>query len=299
MYLCRFHHPEQGARLGLVAEGQLHDISARWATMADFLRWSAGRAELAAELAALAKSSQPVAEVAAADQAPAADRIHLLKPTDAQEVWAAGVTYERSRVAREEESAGSGIYDRVYTAERPEIFLKATPSRTVGPYEPVVIRTDARWNVPEPELALVINPALELVGFTVGNDMSSRDIEGENPLYLPQAKVYGRCCALGPLVALRETIADPTNLPIRLQVVRAGETIFSGETSTRRIVRSYADLIAYLGRDNLFPDGAVLLTGTGIVPPDDTTLEDGDQVTITIEGIGELRNPVVRGFQRD
>jgi 2-dehydro-3-deoxy-D-arabinonate dehydratase len=299
MHLCRFHHPDLGPRLGLVAEGQLHDISARWATMADFLRWSAGRAELAVELAALAGSSQPVAALAAADRTPAPGSLHLLKPTDAQEVWAAGVTYERSRVAREEESAGSGIYDRVYSAERPELFLKATPSRTVGPYEPVVIRADSRWNVPEPELALLINPALELVGFTVGNDMSSRDIEGENPLYLPQAKVYGRCCALGPLVALRESVADPTNLPIQLRIVRAGATIFTGETSTRRIVRSYADLITYLGRDNLFPDGAVLLTGTGIVPPDDTTLEDGDQVTITIEGIGELHNPVVRGFRRD
>src|SRR6185295_3855571 len=128
------------------------------------------------------------------------------------------VTYERSRGAREEESAGSGIYDRVYTAERPELFLKATPSRVVGPYEPVVIRSDARWNVPEPELALVINPALELVGFTIGNDMSSRDIEGENPLYLPQAKVYGGCCALGPLIALRGTLADPTELTIRLEI---------------------------------------------------------------------------------
>jgi 2-dehydro-3-deoxy-D-arabinonate dehydratase len=296
MYLCRFHHPDQGARLGLVTDGQLYDISARWATMADVLRWSVGRTELAAELAALAGSSRAVAEIAAADQPPAPDRIHLLKPIDAQEVWAAGVTYERSRVAREEESAGSGIYERVYAAERPELFFKATPNRTVGPYEAVAIRADARWNVPEPELALVINPALELVGFTVGNDMSSRDIEGENPLYLPQAKVYGRCCALGPLVALREHIADPTNLPIRLRIARAGETIFSGETSTRRIVRTYADLIGYLGRDNLFPDGAVLLTGTGIVPPDDVTLEDGDEVTIAIEGVGELRNPVVRGF---
>jgi 2-dehydro-3-deoxy-D-arabinonate dehydratase len=299
MHLCRFHHPDLGARLGLVAEGKLHDISARWATMSDFLRWSAGRTEVAADLTILAGSSAPIAEIAAVDQPPAPGSMHLLKPTDAQEVWAAGVTYERSRVAREEESAGSGIYDRVYSAERPELFLKATPSRTVGPYEPVAIRADARWNVPEPELALLINPALELVGFTVGNDMSSRDIEGENPLYLPQAKVYGRCCALGPLVALRERLADPTNLPIRLRIARAGETIFTGETSTRRIIRSFVDLIAYLGRDNLFPDGVVLLTGTGIVPPDDITLEDGDEVTIAIEGIGELRNPVVRGFRRD
>jgi 2-dehydro-3-deoxy-D-arabinonate dehydratase len=296
MYLCRFHHPDLGTRLGLVAAGGLHDITARWPTLAEFLRWSGGVADLDAALVELAGSSTLIASATDADRPPAPERLHLLRPTDVQEIWAAGVTYERSRVAREEESAGSGIYDRVYTAERPELFLKATPSRAVGPYEPVVIRSDARWNVPEPELALVINPALELVGFTVGNDMSSRDIEGENPLYLPQAKVYGGCCALGPLIALRGQLADPTDLTIRLEIRRAGATIFSGEVSTSKIVRSYADLIAYLGRDNLFPDGAVLLTGTGIVPPDDTTLEDGDQVTITIAGIGALRNPVVRGF---
>jgi 2-dehydro-3-deoxy-D-arabinonate dehydratase len=298
MYLCRFHHPDRGARLGLVAQGGLYDITARWPTLAEFLRWSGGVANLDAELATFAESNTPLAQAADADRPPAPDRLHLLRPTDAQEIWAAGVTYERSRVAREEESAGSGIYDRVYTAERPELFLKATPSRAVGPYDPVVIRSDARWNVPEPELALVINPALELVGFTVGNDMSSRDIEGENPLYLPQAKVYGGCCALGPLIALRGQLADPTNLTIQLEIQRAGATIFSGEVSTSKIVRSYADLIAYLGRDNLFPDGALLLTGTGIVPPDDTTLEDGDQVTISIAGIGALRNPVVRGFSK-
>ncbi|HEU5015610.1 MAG TPA: fumarylacetoacetate hydrolase family protein, partial [Roseiflexaceae bacterium] len=216
-------------------------------------------------------------------------------PTDAQEVWAAGVTYERSRVAREEESAGSGIYERVYTAERPEIFLKATPSRTVGPNDAVVIRKDSQWNVPEPELGLVINQALELVGFTVGNDMSSRDIEGENPLYLPQAKVYAGCCALGPVIALADSVADPTSVTISLTIERGGTPLFQDSTSTQRIVRSFSDLISYLGRDNVFPDGVVLLTGTGIVPPDEVTLEDGDQTIIAIDGIGELRNRVVRG----
>jgi 2-dehydro-3-deoxy-D-arabinonate dehydratase len=299
MFLCRFHQPDRGARLGLVADGALYDISERWPTLADLLRWSAGRGNLAAALSELARAGAPLAQLADVAVPPDPGSIHLLKPTDHQEVWAAGVTYERSRVAREEESAGSGIYDRVYSAERPELFLKATPSRTVGPHQPVVIRSDARWNVPEPELALVINPALELVGFTVGNDMSSRDIEGENPLYLPQAKVYGGCCALGPLIALRDSVAEPSNLTIRLTILRAGTAIFAGEVSTSKIVRSYDELIGYLGRDNLFPDGAVLLTGTGIVPPDDTTLEAGDEAVIAIEGIGELRNPVVRGFRRD
>ena len=289
MHLCRFSDARGAPRLGLVRDGALYDLSDRWPTLSAFLAWSAGRDDLVAQLAG---GLAGVASVARLDQlgAPA-----LLKPTDSQEVWAAGVTYERSRIAREEESAGSGIYDRVYSAARPELFFKATPSRTVGPGDPVAIRADASWNVPEPELGLVINQQLELVGFTVGNDMSSRDIEGENPLYLPQAKLYARCCALGPLIALRESIADPTNLTIKLEILRGGAATFAAETSTRRIVRSFADLIGYLGRDNLFPDGAVLLTGTGIVPPDDFTLLAGDEVVISIEGIGTLRNPVVQG----
>jgi 2-dehydro-3-deoxy-D-arabinonate dehydratase len=289
MHLCRFSDSQAVARLGLVREGALYDISDRWPTLSAFLSWSGGRSDMAAELAGALVDAAPVAQLDGAG-APA-----LLKPTDDQEVWAAGVTYERSRIAREEESAGSGIYDRVYSAARPEIFFKATPSRTVGPGEGVAIRVDASWNVPEPELGLVINQQLELVGFTVGNDMSSRDIEGENPLYLPQAKMYARCCALGPLIALRDSIGDPTNLPIKLEILRAGAIAFSAETNTRRIVRSFADLIGYLGRDNLFPDGVVLLTGTGIIPPDDFTLLAGDEVAISIDGIGTLRNPVVQG----
>ncbi|HJZ45832.1 MAG TPA: fumarylacetoacetate hydrolase family protein [Roseiflexaceae bacterium] len=294
MHLCRFSDSRGTPRLGLVRDGAVYDLSDRWPTLSAFLGWSAGRDDLAAELTSGLAASTPLAQL---DQLSAAGQggLALLKPTDHQEVWAAGVTYERSRIAREEESAGSGIYDRVYSAARPELFFKATPSRTVGPGEPVAIRVDASWNVPEPELALVINQQLELVGFTVGNDMSSRDIEGENPLYLPQAKLYARCCALGPLIALRGSIADPTNLPIKLEIVRAGAIAFTAETSTRRIVRSYAELIGYLGRDNLFPDGVVLLTGTGIVPPDDFTLLPGDEVAISIEGIGTLRNPVAQG----
>ena len=295
MQLCRFSDAQGVARLGLVRDGALYDVSERWPTLAAFLGWSAGRGDLAAELASGLAGATPLAQFEQLISTPAAGGLTLLKPTDDQEVWAAGVTYERSRIAREEESAGSGIYERVYSAARPEIFFKATPSRTVGPGEPVAIRMDASWNVPEPELGLVINQQLELVGFTVGNDMSSRDIEGENPLYLPQAKLYGRCCALGPLIALRDGIGDPTNLPIKMEILRAGATVFAGESNTRRIVRSYAELIGYLGRDNLFPDGVVLLTGTGVVPPDDFTLQAGDEVVISIEGIGTLRNPVVQG----
>lgn len=295
MHVCRFSDAQGTARLGLVRDGALYDITGRWPTLAAFLSWSGGRGDLAAELTSGLASATPVGQFDQLTSAAAAGGLALLKPTDDQEVWAAGVTYERSRIAREEESAGSGIYERVYSAARPEIFFKATPSRTVGPGEPVAIRADASWNVPEPELGLVVNQQMELVGFTVGNDMSSRDIEGENPLYLPQAKLYGRCCALGPLIALRDSIDDATNLPIKMEILRAGATVFAGESNTRRIVRSYADLIGYLGRDNLFPDGVVLLTGTGVVPPDDFTLQAGDEVVISIEGIGTLRNPVVQG----
>lgn len=295
MYLCRFYRPERGARLGLVRDGTIYDISSRWPTMTAFLEWSVGRSDLATLLEQAASAAEAVATLSDMDRDPTPSSLHLLKPTDDQEIWAAGVTYERSRVAREEESAGSGIYDRVYTAERPEIFFKATPSRTVGPREPVAVRSDSRWNVPEPELALVVNPALELVGFTIGNDVSSRDIEGENPLYLPQAKMYGRCCALGPLVALAGTLANPRDLGIELHITRAGSQIFHGAVRTSKIVRGYEELIGFLGRDNLFADGVVLLTGTGIVPPDSISIEDGDTVAITIEGIGTLVNPVVRG----
>lgn len=295
MHLCRYHHPTYGARLGIVRDNTILDAADIWPTLTSFLRWSIGRHNLIADVAATLGNRESVALLSDADRPPSPELIHLLRPTDEQEIWAAGVTYERSRVAREEESAGSGIYDRVYLAERPELFFKATPSRAVGPYEAVAVRSDSQWNVPEPELALVINQNLELVGFTVGNDMSSRDIEGENPLYLPQAKVYNRCCALGPLIALHDTIDNPKNLTVRLTIERGGAPIFVGEINTGKIVRAYSDLIAYLGRDNLFPEGVVLLTGTGIVPPDEISLDAGDGVTIAIDGIGELRNPVVRG----
>jgi 2-dehydro-3-deoxy-D-arabinonate dehydratase len=220
----------------------------------------------------------------------------LRVPLDRQEVWAAGVTYLRSKEARMEESEGGGsFYDRVYAAERPELFLKATPSRVVGPEESIRIRRDAVWNVPEPEVAVVISAALKIVGYTVGNDVSSRDIEGENPLYLPQAKVYRQCCALGPYILLAEEGRGHRNFDVRLTIERRGEQIFGGETSTAQMKRRFDELVAYLGRENLFPDGAFLLTGTGIVPPDSFTLQAGDVVRIEVPGIGTLCNPVVQG----
>jgi len=221
----------------------------------------------------------------------------LLAPIGSQEVWAAGVTYYRSRDARMTESSQAGggdFYDRVYAAERPELFFKATAGRVVAPCATVRIRTDSKWSVPEPELTVVVNPGGQVIGYTIGNDVSARDIEGENPLYLPQAKVYDRSCAIGPCV-----LVSPEPLPattsIRIQIERAGRTEFSGATTLAQLSRRIEVLVAYLFRDNVFPVGAYLMTGTGIVPPDEFTLAAGDQVRITIDAIGTLENTVVQG----
>lgn len=225
--------------------------------------------------------------------------VSLLAPIDHQEVWAAGVTYRRSQVARMAESQGAAsFYDLVYAADRPELFFKATPHRVAGPGQNVRIRQDAHWNVPEPELALVLNSRLELVGFTIGNDMSSRDIEGANPLYLPQAKVYDACCGLGPWITLADEMPKPDDIGIKLVVERGGKPAFEGATSVGQMARSFDDLIGWLARDNSFPQGAILLTGTGVVPGDDFTLVSGDTVKISIGGIGTLVNSVIQGPNR-
>jgi 2-dehydro-3-deoxy-D-arabinonate dehydratase len=204
------------------------------------------------------------------------------------------VTYLRSRDARMEESSQRDVYDRVYDADRPELFLKATPNRVAGPGDAVAIRGDSGWDVPEPELAILLNARGELIGYTIGNDVSSRSIEGENPLYLPQAKVYSRCAALGPTVVMIDELPDVSNLEIQLTIRRGGTELFHDTTATSRLHRSLSDLITYLMRDNEFPAGVFLMTGTGIVPPSEFTLQDGDEVAIRIEGIGSLVNPVVR-----
>jgi len=225
-------------------------------------------------------------------KAPPADS--LLPPIEHQEVWAAGVTYYRSRSARieESESAGGGdFYDRVYTAQRPELFFKSTASRTVGTGGAVRIRKDAKWSVPEPELTLVINPRGAIVGYTVGNDMSSRDIEGENPLYLPQAKVYDGSCALGPGILVASGML-PRSTEIMLDIVRGERCAFAGCVKLSELKRHPRTLVEYLFRDNSFPNGCFLMTGTGIVPPSDFTLQAGDRVRITIEPIGTLENEV-------
>ena len=221
--------------------------------------------------------------------------VTVVAPIDRQEVWAAGVTYKRSQVARMQESESAAThYDKVYTAPRPEIFFKATPNRVSGPGEPLRVRADSNWSVPEPELALVISPTKKLVGFTVGNDMSARDIEGENPLYLPQAKVYNGCCGLGPFVLIPESPVDRAATKIRLRIDRGGSTVFSGETDLSQMKREFPELIDWLTRENDLATGAFLLTGTGVVPPDNFTLQDGDVSSIEITGIGTLTNPIVK-----
>ncbi|MFB6103626.1 MAG: fumarylacetoacetate hydrolase family protein [Halobacteriaceae archaeon] len=213
-------------------------------------------------------------------------------PCRPPEVWAAGVTYEISEQAREGESDMPEMYVAVYDADRPELFFKATPSRTVGPGDAVGIRGDSDWDVPEPELGVVLYRG-DVVGYTIGNDMSSRDIEGQNPLYLPQAKVYDRCCALGPCISSPATVGDPHDLGMSMTITRDGETVYEEETSTAEMVRTVTDLADALAAHNPLPDLCVLLTGTSLVPPDEFTLREGDSVDIDIDGIGTLSNPVV------
>jgi 2-dehydro-3-deoxy-D-arabinonate dehydratase len=224
------------------------------------------------------------------------EQVEWLPPIDAQEVWAAGVTYKRSQTARMEESeAAASCYDRVYQAARPEIFFKATPSRCSGHRGALRIRTDSHWNVPEPELTLVISRDGRIVGYTIGNDMSSRDIEGDNPLYLPQAKFYRQCCGLGPWITLADAMPERSSIEIRLSIQRAGKEVFAGSTSVAQMARQFEDLVQWLFRDNEFPDGVMLLTGTGIVPDSTFTLAKGDLVAIDIDGIGKLENTIVQG----
>lgn len=214
------------------------------------------------------------------------------RPCHPDEVWAAGVTYQISEEARESESGMPELYLDVYEAERPEVFFKATPNRVVGPGEPIGIRSDSSWDVPEPELAVVLADGM-IVGYTIGNDVSSRSIEGANPLYLPQAKIYDRCCAIGPAIASPATVGDPHDLEITMTIHRDGEEVFHGASSTTDMVRTCDELVDAYHRNNTVPELGVLLTGTSLVPPDEFTLAEGDRVTIEIEDIGVLENSVI------
>jgi 2-dehydro-3-deoxy-D-arabinonate dehydratase len=283
MKICRFKYKHGESRVGLVVEGDaLLDLTPGGI----------------AQLHPLLESDDPVAQLDRISRqklprASLAD-VQLCAPVERQEVWAAGVTYLRSKTARMEESDFSATaYDRVYAAERPEIFFKSLAEKVVATGESVGIRQDSRWSVPEPELALVLNSRGRVVGYTIGNDMSSRDIEGENLLYLPQAKIYQRSCALGPWITIGASEAMARDWKIRIEILRNGGSVFGGETSVGQIKRSFEDLAGFLFRSQDFPHGAVLLTGTGIVPPDAFTLQAQDVIEIEISGIGVLRNSVV------
>ena len=282
MKLCRFQS-QSDIHIGLVSErGVISDLSAAGVTQFTPLL---ERDDLVAHLRSLAAQKLPQIHIGDA---------RILPPVERQEVWAVGVTYLRSKKARMEESDFSATaYDKVYDAPRPELFFKSMPEKVVGFGDKVGIRRDAKWNVPEPELALVLNSRGKVVGYTIGNDMSSRDIEGENLLYLPQAKIYDRSCAVGPFIEVDATEEEARSWTIEVRITRGEREVFRGDTSISRIKRSFTELAEYLFRSQTFPHGAVLLTGTGVVPGDDFTLQAGDVVRIDISGIGSLENSVV------
>lgn len=295
MRICRFYLPGQDVRLGQLIGQRVYDLTAtgfpHFSSLTALLQASATTV-IETLLQAVDSSALPSYAYAELDRIPTLDLPYLLPPVDRQEVWAAGVTYAWSREARVREAQSKEVYVRVYEAERPELFFKSLGEKVVGPNDWIGLRSDSRWNVPEPELTLVLNPRVEIVGYTIGNDVSSRDIEGENPLYLPQAKIYRHSCALGPVITLADKHIDAQRLEVHLTILRGGKQVFRGETSTAKMHRRLAELIRYLARDNDFPYGVMLLTGTGIVPGDDFTLQNGDEVLIEIEGVGLLRNSV-------
>ena len=284
MQLCKAQLETGDVRVGAVAEGHVRFLDLEdyvgMRSLSDVLH-SDHPASVAHDLIDDSARNMPLKELT------------LLAPVDRQEIWAAGVTYKRSQEARERESIGAArFYDLVYGAARPELFFKANAHRVAGPGERVRIRKDSRWSVPEPELALVISPRLAIVGYTIGNDMSARDIEGENPLYLPQAKIYDYSCALGPVITLVDAMPPLPDVTIRLAIERGPAKVFEGSTSLAQMARPLPELVSWLGRETSFPGGAVLLTGTGIVPPDDFSLAAGDRIHIDITGIGRLTNLV-------
>lgn len=291
--LVRFFHPEWGNCLGVHLEGIVYDVHDTYPSITAWLVSSVGRVEAAiTDLQVAAQGSTRKIPFTSLLTRPSSDHPHLLPPLDQQDVWAAGVTYERSRAARQEEAIDGGdVYARVYTAERPELFFKARAPWVIGHLGQIGVRADSTWNVPEPELTLLINPALEIVGYTVGNDVSSRDIEGANPLYLPQAKIYRASCAIGPQILLSRLEVWP-QVSIQLQIERDSSFIFQEAISSDQIRRRADELVTWLGRCLDFPEGVLLMSGTGIIPPSDFSLRANDRVHITIDGVGTLINTV-------
>ncbi len=277
MRLCRFEAEDGRVFAGLIEGQWVHPLDGVGLT--DVLL--APEPADAAEAAVDRSRSWPV------------QRVRLLAPLEGQEVWAAGVTYKRSEEARKLESHDGGFfYEKVYRAERPELFLKATPDRVVGPGGRVRVRSDTRWCVPEPELAVFVAPSGQVVAYTIGDDVSCRDIEGENPLYLPQAKVFADCCALGPVLVTCDEFEPWQTKSIQMEIVRGRTTVFTGRTALEQMVRSPHELARWLVRDQRFERGVVLLTGTGIIPPDDFTLQHDDRIVIAVDGIGKLETGV-------
>jgi len=307
MKLVRFHDLSKGIRMGLLENNKVYDLTTINASLFSSFQSMldcSHSVKLSIEEMVLRELQEyngncqeklPSFSYSKFENpSPNPSYVRLKIPHEPPEVWGCGVTYSRSRRAREGETVVKGIYDRIYDAIRPEIFFKATSSRCVGPNEPICLRSDSKWMVPEPELAFFLGKNHEIVGYTVGNDVSARDVERENPLYLPQAKIFQGCCALGPTIATQETIKDPKNLKIVCTIRRNGEIAFKDETNTSQLKRSLDELVEYICRDNLVSPGTAVLTGTGIIPPDDFTLKDKDIVEIEIENIGVLRNPVLQ-----
>jgi 2-dehydro-3-deoxy-D-arabinonate dehydratase len=287
--------PGEGPRLGVYEDGTVQALAVSRSPLESFdalVELAGGRAGLR-DIVGQLRRQGPFYPYQDLDRPPTPEVAHLLLPVQPVEVWAAGVTYERSREARLAETTTIGIYDKIYDAERPELFFKATASRCVGPNAPIGIRSDSHWTVPEPELAVVLSEDGQVLGYTLGNDMSARDIEGENPLYLPQTKIYRACCSIGPTILLSDEPVE-RHLTVWCRIQRRGREVFRGEASTSRIRRPIAELVAYLRRANDIPPMTVLLTGTGIVPPDEFACEEGDLIEIGADDIGVLRNPALR-----
>lgn len=294
MRLVQFHDPARGQRLGLLEDEQVVDITSdQVGSTADLLAASGGEVRALTALVAGLRSAGIGASYALSEleRAPAPDVAHLLAPVSPPEVWACGVTYKRSAEFRDAETGKEvGIYDQVYMADRPELFFKATAGRCVGPDAPIRIRADSTFTAPEPELALLLNGEGAIVGYTLANDVSAWDIERDNPLYLPQSKIFLGCCALGPWLVTPDAVDDPYDVALSCEITRGGVSVFAGSASTGQLNRRFEQLISYLLRDNAIPDGTVLLTGTGIIVPADVPLRPGDVVAISAPGFGTLRN---------
>jgi len=287
----RYYRIETGDSQSLIAadESAAYDLTATEAAPTSFFELASAASLTDGTVDDVARGLVEEASTVELD----AVRENLVRPIDPDEVWGAGVTYAISQEAREEEGGLAEAYLDAYEGDRPEVYFKATPSRTVGPNDAVGIRGDSEWDAAEPELSIVLYDG-EIVGYTVGNDVCSRSIERDNLLYLPQSKTYAKSCAIGPCIATSESIGDPLDVDMEMAVVRDGETVFADSTSTSEMVRTCEELVDYFTRYNEVPEASVLLTGTSIIPPDDVTLRDGDEVHIDIENIGTLTNPVER-----